>query len=236
MSSTNPISPSSTNPISSSTNTSSNTSATNSSNAVSSALNISPADFLRLITTQMQAQNPLQPSDPTQFLSQLEQMSQVSSMQSMQTSLTSLQNTLQSSQMANGAALIGQTVLAPATSVALDSSGGAINGAVSAPSGAKSVTVTVTDPSGVLVNSFQVAPASAGLTSFTWNGQNTNGAPVAAGQYTITATSSDGATDTKLNPLVAAKVQSVVVDPSTATLDVTTENGTVPLSTVVSLQ
>jgi flagellar basal-body rod modification protein FlgD len=226
---------SSTNPIASSTNSAS-TNGSASSSAVSSALNITPADFLQLITTQMKDQNPLQPADPTQFLSQLEQMSEVSSMQSMQSSLTSLQTGLQSSQMANGAALIGQTVLAPTTTASLDSSGGSINGAVSAPTGAKLVTVTVTDSSGALVDTFQVAPAASGLTSFTWNGKNINGAPAASGQYTIAAASSDGATNTKLTPLVAAKVQSVTVDPSTSMLDVTTENGTVPLSSVVSLQ
>ena len=36
-------------------------------------------------------------------------------MQTMQTSLSGLQTSLQSTQMANGAALLGQTVLAPGT-------------------------------------------------------------------------------------------------------------------------
>lgn len=224
---------SSTNPIGSSTNTSSST---DSSSGVSSALDITPADFLRLITTQMQDQNPLQPSDPTQFLTQLEQMSEVSSMQSMQGSLTNLQTSLQSSQMANGAALIGQTVLAPTTTASLDTSGGSISGAVLAPTSSKLVTVTVTNSSGALVDTFRVSPAETGLTNFTWNGKDTNGTAVAAGQYTIAATSSDGTTNTKLTPLVASKVQSVIVDPSSSTLDITTENGTVPLSSVVSLQ
>ena len=222
----------STSPIGSSTGTS----GTDSNNPVSSALNITPADFLRLITTQMKDQNPLQPADPTQFLSQLEQMSQVSSMQSMQSALTGLQTSLQSSQMANGAALIGQTVLAPTTAATLATAGGAITGALNPPSGAKLVTVNVTNSSGALVDSFQLAPSASGLTHFTWNGTTGNGTTAAAGQYTITATSSDGKTNTALTPLIASKVQSVVVDPSTAALDVTTENGTVPLSSVVGLQ
>jgi flagellar basal-body rod modification protein FlgD len=221
---------SSTSPISSSTSTSAAT------DPVSSALNITPQDFLRLITTQMKAQNPLQPADPTQFLSQLEQMSEVSSMQSMQSSLSDLQTNLQSTQMANGAALIGQTVLAPMSTATLGSSGGSVSGAVIAPNSAKMVTVDVTSPSGALINSFQVAPASSGLTNFTWNGTNTAGAAVPAGQYKISATSSDGTTSTKLSPLIAATVQSVIVDPTTSALDLTTDNGTVPLSSVVSMQ
>ena len=222
---------SSTNPVGSSTGSGGSGSAS----AVSTALNITPAEFLQLITTQMKDQNPLQPSDPTQFLSQLEQMSQVSSMQSMQSSLASLQSSLQSTQMANGAALIGHTVLAPSTTATLDSSGGTVSGAVAAPNDARAVTVTVTNAGGALVDTFQVAPASSGLTSFTWNGTNTNGAAAPAGQYKIAASSSNGITSTALNPLIAAKVKSVTVDSSTAALDVTTENGTVPLSSIVSL-
>jgi flagellar basal-body rod modification protein FlgD len=225
MSSTSPIGSSTTSPAS-----------TDASNAIPSSLNITPADFLRLITTQMQDQNPLQPADPTQFLSQLEQMSEVSSMQSMQSSLTTLQTNLQSSQMANGAALIGQTVLAPTTTGNLAGAGGSISGAVLAPNSAKLVTVTVTDSTGALVDKFQVAPAATGLTNFTWKGTNVNGAAVPAGRYKIAATASDGTTNTTLTPLIAAKVQSVVVDPSTSALDLTTDNGTVPLSSVVSLQ
>jgi len=184
----------------------------------------------------MKDQNPLQPSDPTQFLTQLEQMSQVSSLQSMQGSLTSLQANLQSTQMANGAALIGQTVLAPSTIASVDTSGSPVSGAVAVPSGAKSVTVTITNSSGVLISRFQVAPATSGLTNFTWNGKNTAGQAVAAGQYTIDTTASDGKSTQALTPLVAAKVQSVTVDSSTSALDITTENGTVPLSSVVALQ
>jgi flagellar basal-body rod modification protein FlgD len=221
---------SSTNPVGSSGSSSA------SASAVSNALNITPADFLQLITTQLKDQNPLQPADPTQFLSQLEQMSQVSSMQSMQSSLTSLQTSLQSSQMANGASMLGQTVLAPSTTATLDTSGGSVTGAVGAATGATRVTVTITDPkSGALVDSFAVAPASSGLTNFTWNGKNSSGSAVAAGTYDIAVSSSNGTTSTNLQPLIAAKVTSVTVDSSTQALDVTTENGTVALSSIVSI-
>jgi flagellar basal-body rod modification protein FlgD len=223
---------SSTNPVGSST---SSTNTTSDASAISQALNISPSDFLTLITTQLQDQNPLQPTDPTQFLSQLEQMSEVSSMQNMETSLGSLQTSLASTQMANGAAMIGQTVLAPSTTATLDSSGGTVTGAVQAASGAKSVTVTITNAAGVAVNTLTLTPSSSGLTNFTWNGTNSAGSAMPAGQYAIAASSTDGTSTTQLSPLVASKVQSVTVDSSTSALDVTTENGTVPLSSIVSV-
>jgi flagellar basal-body rod modification protein FlgD len=224
---------SSTNPVGSSSNSTGTTSSTSS---VQSALNMTPADFLRLITTQMKDQNPLQPSDPTQFLTQLEQMSEVSSMQSMQTSLTSLQTSLQSTQMANGTALIGQSVLVPVTTATLDTSGGTINGALQTPSGTKTMTVTIKDAAGALINTIQVkVPSSGGLANFTWNGTNSLGNAVPAGQYTISASASNGSENITVNPLVQTKVQSVTVDSSTQGLDVNTEDGSVPLSSVVSL-
>ena len=225
---------SSTNPVGSS---SSSSSATSSQSAIQQALNITPADFLQLITTQMQDQNPLQPSDPTQFLTQLEQMSEVSSMQSMQSSLTSLQSSLQSTQMANGTALIGQTVLVPSSTATLDTSGGTLTGALQTPSGATGdMTVTINTTGGALVNTIKVpVPTNGGLANFTWNGTNSAGATMPAGQYTLSASASNGSANISVQPLVQAKVQSVTVDSSTQGLDVNTENGTVPLSSVVSL-
>ena len=221
----------STNPITG--NTAANAAAAN--NAVPANMQINESDFLQLISTQLRNQNPLQPTDPTQFLGQLEQMSEVSSMQSMQSSMTDLTSTMASSQMANGAAMIGQTVLSPTPTAMLDTSGGSITGAVAPASGAKTVTINVTNSGGALVNSFQVTPATSGLTNFTWNGKTTTGAAAPAGAYTIAATSSDGATNTTLAPYFASKVTSVTLDSSTQQLDITTENGTVPLSSVVSI-
>src|SRR5580700_988266 len=82
--------------------------ATSSTSSNAASLAISPTQFLRLITAQLQDQNPLQPADPTQFLSQLEGLSQVSSLQGLQTELAS---NIQAAQMASGTSLLGRTVL-----------------------------------------------------------------------------------------------------------------------------
>jgi flagellar basal-body rod modification protein FlgD len=220
----------STNPKGSSSNSGSSATSTSSSN-----LNISSADFLQLITTQMQAQNPLQPSDPTQFLTQLEQMSQVSSLQSMQTSLGTLSTSLQSAQAANGASLLGRTILSPSATGNLDATSDPVTGAVIAPTGATRVTITITDKNGAVVNTFQVAPASTGLTNFSWDGKDSSGNPAAAGQYTIGATATVAKVDQKLTPLVSSKVQSVTIDPNTQALDLNTDNGIIPLTNVISV-
>ena len=219
----------STNPVGSSSNSG------NATSSSSSNLNITSANFLQLITTQMQAQNPLQPSDPTQFLTQLEQMSQVSSLQSMQTSLGTLSTSLQSAQAANGASLLGRTILSPSATAKVAAAGAPVNGAVIAPTGATRVTVTIKDKNGAAVDTFQVAPADAGLTNFSWNGKDTLGNAAAAGQYTISATATVNKVEQKLTPMVSSKVQSVTIDPNTQALDLNTDNGIIPLTNVISV-
>jgi flagellar basal-body rod modification protein FlgD len=204
-------------------------------NGIPSNQQISQAGFLKLISTQMQNQNPLNPTDPTQFLAQIEGLSEVSSLQSLQTSLSGLASGLKSAQMLNGTALLGHSVLAPGSSAAL-AAGGTVAGAVTAPSGASSLTVSVTDSSGALVDAFSVAPQTSGYTHFTWNGTTAGGSAAPAGQYTLHVSAALGASSQAVSPLVYSQVQSVTIDPATQTLQLNTVNGTVPLSSVVNIQ
>ena len=197
------------------------------SSPIPANMQISEAGFLQLITTQLQNQNPLDPTDPTQFLAQIEGLSEVSSLQSMQT-------TLQAQQLTSGAALLGQSVLAPSASATLPA-GGAVNGAVEAPAGATRLTVSITDASGAPVSSFQLTPQSSGLTPFTWNGVTSTGAAAPAGTYAVNVTATVAGAGQPVSPLIESQVESVTLNPTTQTLDVNTNNGSVPLSSIVSI-
>ena len=190
-------------------------------------MQINQTDFLQLITAQMQDQNPLSPTDPTQFVTQLEGMSQVSAMQSMQSSM-------QASAVMSGTSLIGRSILAPGTQATL-ATGGAIGVAVEAPAGATNLTVAVQDSTGATVDTFKVTPAVSGLTSFVWNGATSAGATAPAGTYTIGVTATVNGQTQTLNPMVVNKVDSVLLDPTTNAVDVETATGTVPLSSIVSV-
>jgi flagellar basal-body rod modification protein FlgD len=201
--------------------------ASQSSSIVPANMQISEADFLQLITTQMQDQDPLNPTDPTQFLSQIEGLSEVSSLQSMQSAL-------QAQQLTSGASLLGQTVLAPLSTATL-AAGGTVDGAVTAPSGASSLQVSIANSSGAVVDSFQVSPAASGLTNFSWNGTSSTGAAAPAGDYTVSVTATVNGESQSVTPLLESQVTSVTMDPSTQALDVNTNNGSTPLSSVVSV-
>ena len=64
-------------------------------------------DFLKLLVTQLQNQDPLSPTDNTQFVAQLAQFSALEQMSNVSSAMQSLTST---SQLAQGAALAGRTV------------------------------------------------------------------------------------------------------------------------------
>ncbi|MBS0378657.1 MAG: hypothetical protein JSS29_09235 [Proteobacteria bacterium] len=224
---------------SSGTGSSATTTGTGSSPSVNSALpsnmQISQAGFLQLISTQMQNQDPLNPTDPTQFLSQIEGLSEVSSLQSLQTSISGLTSGLQASQVISGTSLLGHSILASGNTATL-SSGGSVSGAVTAPSGASELVVKVSNSAGSLVDAFAVAPQSSGYTPFTWDGTTIQGTAAPAGQYTIQVSAAVGNTAEAVSPMIYSKVNSVTIDPTTQALQLNTSNGTVALSSVVNIQ
>lgn len=84
-------------------NVSSATSATTTSSTTTSSDNLSINDFLTILSAEMQNQDPANPMDDTQFVTQLAQFSSLQQMQSMNTSINSLLVTQSS-------ALIGKNI------------------------------------------------------------------------------------------------------------------------------
>ncbi|MDE2450205.1 MAG: hypothetical protein KGO22_14615 [Gammaproteobacteria bacterium] len=195
---------------------------------------ISQSDFLQLITAQLQDQDPTQPADPNQMLNELASLSEVSGMNNMDSSIGSLSSSMQSAQLLNGTTLIGHGVLASGTTAAL-TAGGKVTGAVQAPAGATAVTVQVTDATGQLVRTIQVAPQSSGLSGFTWDGTTNSGAAAPAGTYTFSASAVSGGTQASVSTYLQSTVNSVTIDPSTQTLSLNTNSGTLSLSDVVQV-
>lgn len=77
--------------ITSATSAATTTSTTSSS---SSSLKLGTTDFLKLLMTQLENQNPLDPSDPTEFTSQLATYSSLEQQISMNDTLTTMSDTM----------------------------------------------------------------------------------------------------------------------------------------------
>src|ERR1700684_1224437 len=110
-----------------------------SSSSTSGVGGLTMNDFLTLMTAQLQNQDPLNPIDSNQFLSQLSERSTVEGISQLNPSMTSLSDSMISSQALTSAALVGQGILAPASSASY-TSGQSLSGAVQVPTGTTGVT------------------------------------------------------------------------------------------------
>jgi flagellar basal-body rod modification protein FlgD len=189
------------------------------------------ASFLRLMIAQFRNQDPTKPQDPSQFLGQLAQFSTVSGIQGMQTSLTSLSDSLRSSQVLDGASLVGRQILAPQDTVNYSGTG-LVTGALDMPTGASTVEFSVTDSAGQLVRRVTM-PATNGTMEFAWDGATDQGTHVAAGQYKLSAIANVGGKNESLPVLLASQVDSVTIDPTSHQLTLNTATlGPIALSNV----
>jgi flagellar basal-body rod modification protein FlgD len=205
-----------------------------SSSSAGAASSLTMSDFLTLMTTQLTNQDPTQPMDSTQFVSQLAQFAQVSGIQSMQSSLSTLTSSMLSSQALTGASLVGDSVLTSQTAANL-TAGGSLSGAVTVPAGASNVMVQVVDASGATVDTISVS-AQQGQNGFTWNGQTSSGASAPAGTYTFQAVANVGSTSEAPAVSMIGTVESVSINSSTNALTLNTPQlGAVPFTSVQSI-
>jgi len=193
------------------------------------------SDFLQLLTTQLQDQDPTQPMDDSQMASELAQFATLSTDQDIDSQVQSLNSNvtsgMQTSQVLSASNLVGKQVLVPSSSI--DYSGSAVNGGVNV-STAGDVVVTITDSNGNAVNTIDLGNQSAGLAQFSWNGTDSNGNAVANGTYTISANS--GGSSTALTTYVAGSVTGVGYGgSSTGTYLQVAGVGGVPLSQVAQI-
>jgi flagellar basal-body rod modification protein FlgD len=138
--------------------------------------------FLQLLVAQLQNQDPMQPTDPTQFVAQLAQFSTVEQLVQGNTTLTSISQNLSGLSLGQYAGLINHTVTAAATTVTAPvTTPQNLTYNVTA-TGLKNVKVQVTNASGTVVNSLPVT-GSSGVVAF--NGLDSNGNQLPSGQYTV---------------------------------------------------
>lgn len=165
------------------------------------------ADFLKLMTTQLQHQDPFKPMDNGEFIAQIAQFSTVSGIQNMQASLGALSASLQSSQTLQAAQLVGSGVLVPGNSGYLFAEG-KLGAAAELPSGGQLV-VEVCDASGATVRRLDLGIQPAGLTNFDWDGRDESGRRLPEGSYQLKPQLIQGAQTQALSTYAVGLVHSV---------------------------
>jgi flagellar basal-body rod modification protein FlgD len=204
-------------------------------NGASSASSLSGGDsqntFLKLLVTQLQNQDPINPMDSSQMTSQLAQINTVTGISQLNTTLASLASQLSAGQ---GAQLIGQVVMAPGTTATV--ANGASNGfGVSLPTDVTDLQVTVKDSKGNIVSTVDFGAQTAGNNPLAWTPTDASGNALPDGTYTISAVGTDKTGATTSEPTLSIEKVAGVVKQSDGSVGLLLQDGSTVAQSAVSL-
>lgn len=192
-------------------------------------------DFLKLMITQFQNQDPFQPLESGEFLGQIAQFSTVAGISELQTAFGDLSKQLVGNQALQGAGLIGRDALVAVDSVDYDGQGESLRGVVEV-AGDGDVVVELSDAAGQLVRSISLGQPGPGQTSFSWDGRNGDGSEVPAGEYQITARINSETGSTSVPVLLQGRIASISLGGSAGAAFNVVGIGAVALSEIRQVQ
>ena len=189
--------------------------------------------FLKLLTTQLTNQSPLDPMDNEAFVAQLAQFSSVEGIKGMQASLENMVSGMRQEQMVSGANLVGKKVVIEGGSFIGGNNEDSI-GSVNLSGDTESLSFNVYDSkTGELVYSETRRNVDAGATSLSWDGKSSDGSVLPYGAYTMTATAQIDGETTPLQVTTTAEVRSVKWNPQLQQLALEIGDGIyIPLAAV----
>ena len=175
-------------------------------------------DFLNLLVTQLQHQDPLNPADSTEFTAQLAQFSSLEQLNNINDNLKNME--LFQTAMTNSQAVsyIGKEITAKGNSVQLES-GRPAECQFELEANAALATISVYDVNGGFVKSFETGPLNSGRQSAAWDGTDRNDNPVSAGLYRFEVQAVDADNQgVSVTPLMSSVVTGVSFKDQTASL------------------
>lgn len=151
-------------------------------------------EFLLLLTTQLQNQNPLEPVDNQAFIAQLAQFASVEQLEGLGSRLDTLLLAQASANQMNTASLVGKEVLFRADGITLGASPPA-RFEVTQDGSSDATVALIADRSGRVVRTLPLGPRDAGTFATSWDGLDEKGNALPPGDYvlTVSATREDGA-------------------------------------------
>ncbi len=146
-------------------------------------------EFLKLLTTQLQNQDPTAPMDSEKFTRQLTQFAAVEQAIRTNSQLEKLLDMTRASQILSAAGYVGQEVEFRADRIYLPASGDAVV-SYSLPRSAAEVRLAVFDSDGELLAERRL-PGDAGPHRQAWDGRTDAGVRLGSGEYRVTIEASD---------------------------------------------
>ncbi|SDY93807.1 flagellar basal-body rod modification protein FlgD [Variovorax sp. YR634] len=213
----------------------SDTSSITGQNATSAATssNVSNEDseqrFLKLLVTQLNNQDPLNPMQNAELTSQLAQMSTVSGIEKLNSTLSGLVNQTSSNQLLQATSLIGYNVLSPGDTLTTKApeegkEPASQAFAVELPGTASDVDIKIVDGTGKVVRTISAGSMTEGVNAVTWDGKDDTGAVVPAGAYRFTVEATNGSATVKATSLTFSQVAAVKQGTNGVSLELMTGN------------
>ena len=174
-----------------------------SANAMTDAQN----RFLKLLTTQLKNQDPLNPMDNAQMTSQLAQISTVDGIEKLNATLQKLVASSVDGEAMQAAALVGHQVMVAGSGLQLGDNGAL--GGLTLDAAADQVLVTVKDPNGLVMRTLDLGNLDAGTHNFTWDGKTDAGAQAVNGIYGVAVAAKRGSEKVTASTLQLAGVSNI---------------------------
>ncbi|HVC59542.1 MAG TPA: flagellar hook capping FlgD N-terminal domain-containing protein [Acetobacteraceae bacterium] len=187
-------------------------------------------DFLNMLMTQLQNQDPTSPMDTSQFTSELVQFSSVEQQIQTNSSLTSLIQLTQGGEVIQGSSMIGKQVTVQSTQIPLQNGKGTVN--ITSPA-AEPVSISIANSAGTSIYNATTV-AAAGSNTWSWNGTDNGGQTVPDGLYTLVATGSNVGGGTSMLPFTVTGTATGVAS-SNNTVNLQLGALSVPFSAVTSV-
>jgi flagellar basal-body rod modification protein FlgD len=175
-------------------------------------------DFLNLLVTQLQHQDPLNPAESTEFTAQLAQFSSLEQLSNINDNLKNMELFQTSVTNSQAVSYIGKEITARGNTVQLESGQPAECHFELADNAALAV-ISVYDANGGFVTSFETGPLNSGRQSAAWDGTNRDGNLAAPGIYHFEVQAVDtNNQDLSVTPVISAVVTGVSFKDQTASL------------------
>ena len=166
--------------------------------------------FLKLMITQMNHQNPLQPQEGSEFVAQLAQFSSVEGLEKLNTNVKNMAGSLQSSQALQASALVGRQVKIQTERAEL-AAGGNVAGTIEVPFSTSGLSLSVYNSTGEMVWQQDLGAQAPGELEFNWQGVDADGQTLPPGTYRFEAIGSREGEAAKFATFLGANVNSVTL-------------------------
>lgn len=208
--------------------TSGATSSQGNASATSTKTNEASDRFLKLLVTQLQNQDPMNPMDNAQITSQMAQIQTVTGIEKLNSSIGAMSSSFMQAQLMQGVNLVGHQVAVEGDTLNL--SDGVGTGGFEITRAASSISVEIRNAGGALVDTVQLGSAKAGKHGFSWNVPEDN----ASSSYTFKVVAKSGSADLSTTHMVTDTVDAVSAKDGSLTLQLR-NLGEVPYSKVKAL-